>query len=817
MWLTAGLLLAVSLPATAQRLVAEAGGTLNWSGDQRTAPYNQPGEIRVGSSDSGFERGYMIFTPPSAGFGLGRGPVRLYVYVLDFPAADRGELSLTAYTVAPRFPGRDDSAERSQEGGYLWQRLSEGSILAVGEGSALGRLASRGDQGGFWWGNVSADAARLDAPAAGPGWHYLELDPAASDAVRRVVDQAQRQGSLVRLGLLSRDLGGELILGGAGDLNQEPTLELGPTYEVDLRGEGRVRVNGVDCELPFRADLPAGERLTLEAICPPGGQFLGWSGDRSDASPRITLPLDGPLQLSPRYRTDSYRLQVWSAGGRVTGGDLSGDGGWSRSYSYGAHVRLYADPDPGYRFVGWEGDYQSNDPYLDAYLDRDCEVWARFERISIDRGVTLRVDGWGGFVLVNGCPAPLPWCGDFGWGDPVHLTAIPCDGYRFVGWQGDGWGAGRSLYLRLDGSRSVRAVFERCWEIGWSIGWYAPRCGYRPPTWRWHDNDWHNWGRDWGRHDGDGRDHEGDWRDHQGDGGHGDNGHRPPPPPGDRPGDHNPPRGGLPGNYDPPRGGLQGEYNPPRAGRNDPPAATRPPDGDQPRRGAGYNQNPNPRPPQVQGPVQNEQPRRGVDKNQNPSPRPPQVQPPVQSDQPRRGAGGNQAQAPRPPQAPPVAQAPRAPADTPARGAQDQPRQDQPRQTQPRQTQPRQAQPQPRPAPPPAARPQPPAQAPTVSDPPRRGGGSPSPAPRPPAAQPQPRAPREPAVRERPQAPAERHAPAERAPAARERRQAPADSPTPAREKPARVEKPADDSPSDGGGTRRGGGSSGGGGRRQRG
>jgi hypothetical protein len=308
----------VGSPAHAQRLTADAGGTLAWSGDESVAPQNQPGLLRAGASGAGRTRGYLLFRPPNPAFDLGHGPARLYVYVLNFPAAGSGELALFAYTVAPRFGPRDATAEQGPDGGFLWQQIQNAPPLAVGPACPQGEITGAGDPqvGHLSWHVAPPPPTAPGAPAPGPqlapdghpvpGWHYLELDPAGSDAVRRATLAAQAQGGFLRLALQSRDARGELALAGADAAGCEPTLFLGPTCELNLQGEGRVRVNGVAYDLPFCADLAAGQTVNIQALCPDGYGFSGWSGDLTERNPSLSMQLIAPVCLTANFAPLPY-------------------------------------------------------------------------------------------------------------------------------------------------------------------------------------------------------------------------------------------------------------------------------------------------------------------------------------------------------------------------------------------------------------------------------------------------------------------------------------------------------------------------------
>ncbi len=839
-WLLVGLLLLATLvaaPVQAQRLVSQLSGSLVWTGDDEVPPANEPGEAVVGATESGYARAYLVFRPLPPESLLGSGPVRLYFYVLNLPRAGQGQLALTLYTVAPRFDARSAQAEQDSEGSFLWQQMSRGTIVAEGETSDLVPPPPLPNPAvaAFRWFNAPTtpqEPLLVDGQPA-PGWHYLELDAYASRDLRAAARQAQAAGAHLRLGLMARRMQGALRLAGASERGYEPTLSLGPTTVLELAGPGGARINGVEYDLPFQGEYPTGQPLTIEALPPaPEAQFSGWSGDLQSGSRLLRVDLHEPLQLVARYRTARTRLQVWAVGGRVELDGWSPDRDWSRELPYGAMVRLRAVPDPGYRFVCWEGDAGGEDPWLDLYMDGDREVWAVFERMRIDSRARLWVSGYGGYVLVNGYPEALPFWDDFCYGDLVHLTAVAWPGYRFLGWDGDsGWTSSRTIWVRMDGWRSVRAVFGEVWDRPGPGVYCPPRGGYYPPDRR-QPPPRGNYDKPYPE------------RQMSPPGGRGEAG-RPPDKPyperrmsdpgaGDRPdsrggegrpalrpSDREPDRGGRASS--PPAGPRSPEARAPQPGDKPPaqqPPASHPPSAGshEPSRGGSPGQQPPaPRSPQAQPEQPREKPptsggqqpsrgegnnpSRGGDRPQQPpaqqppqaQPQPPREQPPArQPDRPQPGERPRPEERPNPPREQPPANNPNRPQPEERPRPEERPK---PPREQPPADHPNRPKPDERPKPeerprPPETRPQPPAEQPPPrprpkpEDPPEN---RPAPAP-PPRERPQPPPQDPPRVRERPR-PEERPKP--------EERPRPQDKP----EEPERREKP--DPPRGGVGGRR--------------
>ena len=57
------------------------------------------------------------------------------------------------------------------------------------------------------------------------------------------------------------------------------------------------------------------------------------------------------------------------------------DGSWAGIWVTGVSLRLTAEPEPGWRFAGWEGGASGTDPALTLTPAGDTNVTAVFERI----------------------------------------------------------------------------------------------------------------------------------------------------------------------------------------------------------------------------------------------------------------------------------------------------------------------------------------------------------------------------------------------------------------------------------------------------
>src|SRR5210317_113933 len=128
-----------------------------------------------------------------------------------------------------------------------------------------------------------------------------------------------------------------------------------------------------------------------------------------------------PVVQTPEPETPAptqYTLAVSAS----EGGTVSTEGG---TYDEGTEVTIIATSNEGYRFTGWEGNSSTSES-LTVTLNSNQTYQALFELIPIYTLTITSSDG--GTVLSEG--------GDYEEGTEVTITAIPDEGYEFVGWEG---------------------------------------------------------------------------------------------------------------------------------------------------------------------------------------------------------------------------------------------------------------------------------------------------------------------------------------------------------------------------------------------
>lgn len=121
-----------------------------------------------------------------------------------------------------------------------------------------------------------------------------------------------------------------------------------------------------------------GETVDLEAVPDEGYDFIGWSGDngtiKENKANTTTIEMNDNHTVTAEFEeSGTYSLMVEVEGEGSVEVDPDQDG-----YEDGTEVRLTAEPDEGWIFVGWSGDHEGEDNEPTITVDEDKEITAHF-------------------------------------------------------------------------------------------------------------------------------------------------------------------------------------------------------------------------------------------------------------------------------------------------------------------------------------------------------------------------------------------------------------------------------------------------------
>jgi len=241
-------------------------------------------------------------------------------------------------------------------------------------------------------------------------------------------------------------------------LEIEEVEEADFTLEIDAEGEGLVKVEGDEVDLPYEEVFMHGEEIALEAIPDENYNFVEWTGDvgtvEDPMSNSTSVIMEDDCSITAVFALDTYVLSVDS----TVGGEVVRPGEGSFEYEHGEVVDLEAEADEDHRFVRWTGDNSTIDDLgsretfiqiLDNYT-----ITAVFEEIEEEYyELIIDVDGEGDVEID-------PDEDEYIEGTEVTLTAIPEDDWKFIEWTGDHVDTEEVITITMDDHKEITAHFE---------------------------------------------------------------------------------------------------------------------------------------------------------------------------------------------------------------------------------------------------------------------------------------------------------------------------------------------------------------------
>ena len=174
-----------------------------------------------------------------------------------------------------------------------------------------------------------------------------------------------------------------------------------------------------------------GTTVKMHATANTGYHFVNWTdhfetweelGDTVSTDPDYSFTATANHTLVANFELNNYTISA--SANTPAGGTLSGAG----SYTYGATVKMHANPSAGYHFVNWTegGTPVSSDPDYSFTAKADRTLVANFaDTYTIFAEANVLASGTGGTVTGAGTYTP---------GASVSMHAVANTGYHFVNW-----------------------------------------------------------------------------------------------------------------------------------------------------------------------------------------------------------------------------------------------------------------------------------------------------------------------------------------------------------------------------------------------
>ncbi len=180
----------------------------------------------------------------------------------------------------------------------------------------------------------------------------------------------------------------------------ETDFELAVTLSGTGAGSVASTPDGISCPAGCAATFPAGTTVTLNATALPGDVFAGWTGDCEEGNPGTgpcTVTLDAAQTINAEFQRRVPLNLTVTGNGTVSSspGSLVCSDNCSEDFDQFTVVTLNAVPDPGWRFVEWQGCGSS------VNLPLQCSI-----QVFVETNVDAVFEPMSDSVFANGFESP---------------------------------------------------------------------------------------------------------------------------------------------------------------------------------------------------------------------------------------------------------------------------------------------------------------------------------------------------------------------------------------------------------------------------
>lgn len=183
--------------------------------------------------------------------------------------------------------------------------------------------------------------------------------------------------------------------------------------------------------------------------------FKNWTGDASGDDNPLKIIILEDKNITAVFEKVNYALTIDIIGEGTVNQEIVLDKSTSKDYESGTTVQLTAVPDDQWKFVEWSGDHTGSENPIQLTMDKAMSITAKFEKVSY--ALTVDIVGNG---TVNEEIIQAKSTTDYDSGTTVQLTAIPDEGWTFVGWSGDHTATSNPIQITMDNPMQIVATFE---------------------------------------------------------------------------------------------------------------------------------------------------------------------------------------------------------------------------------------------------------------------------------------------------------------------------------------------------------------------
>ena len=199
-------------------------------------------------------------------------------------------------------------------------------------------------------------------------------------------------------------------------------------------------------------EYEAGQTVSVTAT--PQGEyvFTSWSDGNTNATRTITISSNSTLTANFEKRKYPLTINIEGEGEVI---EEIVNAGRTTEYDSGTTVKLTAQAAAEWVFVGWTGDIESTEESVQIVIGEPKEVTATFEKKKYP--LTVNIEGEGEVLeeIVNAGRTT-----DYDSGATVKLTAVPSEGWEFVGWTGAIASAELEIEILVSEAKTISATFS---------------------------------------------------------------------------------------------------------------------------------------------------------------------------------------------------------------------------------------------------------------------------------------------------------------------------------------------------------------------
>lgn len=185
-------------------------------------------------------------------------------------------------------------------------------------------------------------------------------------------------------------------------------------------------------------------------------QFVRWAGDLVGSNqPTVFVYMDRDRDVQAVFEKVDYPLTVTIEGEGTVLQEVISQKTIENDYSHGSVIRLTAEPEFGWEFVEWTGDFTGTDINIYVPIDGPTEMGVVFRLLDFD--LTVNIDG-GGSVAQE---IVVDKTTEYQFGTTVLLTAQADFGWEFARWEGAVESTDSQVTVLIDSDKTITAVFTR--------------------------------------------------------------------------------------------------------------------------------------------------------------------------------------------------------------------------------------------------------------------------------------------------------------------------------------------------------------------